>query len=91
MLTWSSWLALVGVDLLFAPDIAEMYPPGFATTISVGGLTEHLCGPHRPGHFAGYMTTRLPYFDQAVSALAVSEARLVAARRDRDHDNLRRH
>ncbi len=49
-------LALVGVDLLFAPDAAEMYPPGFATTVSVGGLTEHLCGPHRPGHFAGVAT-----------------------------------
>jgi pantoate--beta-alanine ligase len=49
-------LALVGVDLLFAPDVAEMYPPGFATTVSVGGLTEHLCGPHRPGHFAGVAT-----------------------------------
>jgi pantoate--beta-alanine ligase len=49
-------LALVGVDLLFAPDVAQMYPPGFATTVSVGGLTEHLCGPHRPGHFAGVAT-----------------------------------
>jgi pantoate--beta-alanine ligase len=49
-------LALVGVDLLFAPDVAEMYPPGFATTVGVGGLTEHLCGPHRPGHFAGVAT-----------------------------------
>jgi len=49
-------LTLVGVDLLFAPDVAEMYPPGFATTVSVGGLTEHLCGPHRPGHFAGVAT-----------------------------------
>ncbi|MGH6929904.1 MAG: pantoate--beta-alanine ligase [Dongiaceae bacterium] len=49
-------LALVGVDLLFAPDVAEMYPPGFATTVSVGGLTDHLCGPHRPGHFAGVAT-----------------------------------
>jgi pantoate--beta-alanine ligase len=49
-------LALVGVDLMFAPDVTEMYPPGFATIVSVGGLTEHLCGPHRPGHFAGVAT-----------------------------------
>jgi pantoate--beta-alanine ligase len=49
-------LALVGVDLMFAPDVAEMYPPGFATTVSTAGLTDHLCGPHRPGHFAGVAT-----------------------------------
>lgn len=46
----------LGVDLLFAPDVVEMYPPGFATTVGVGGLTDHLCGPHRPGHFAGVAT-----------------------------------
>lgn len=45
-----------GADLLFAPDAAEIYPPGFATTVSVAGLTDHLCGPHRPGHFAGVAT-----------------------------------
>ena len=38
------------------PTSAEMYPQGFATTVSVAGLTEHLCGPHRPGHFAGVAT-----------------------------------
>jgi pantoate--beta-alanine ligase len=46
----------VGADLLFAPAVEEIYPPGFATTVSVAGLTEHLCGPHRPGHFAGVAT-----------------------------------
>jgi pantoate--beta-alanine ligase len=49
-------LQLLGVDLLFAPEIDEIYPTGFATTVSVAGLTEHLCGPHRPGHFAGVAT-----------------------------------
>ena len=33
-----------------------MYPPGFATQIEVAGLSEGLCGPFRPGHFAGVAT-----------------------------------
>lgn len=45
-----------GVDVLFAPETAEIYPPGFATTVSVAGLTECLCGPLRPGHFDGVAT-----------------------------------
>lgn len=48
-----------GVDLLFAPPIGEMYPDGFATTVSVSGVTEVLCGdPGRrgPGHFDGVAT-----------------------------------
>lgn len=49
-------VAGVGADAVFAPDVAEMYPEGFATTVSVGGLTDGLCGPHRPGHFAGVAT-----------------------------------
>jgi pantoate--beta-alanine ligase len=49
-------VASVGADAVFAPDVAEMYPEGFATTVSVAGLTEGLCGPHRPGHFAGVAT-----------------------------------
>lgn len=49
-------LAAAGADLLFAPDLAEIYPEGFATTVAVGGLTRHLCGPHRPGHFEGVAT-----------------------------------
>jgi pantoate--beta-alanine ligase len=49
-------LAAGGCQLLFAPTVAEMYPPGFSTTISVGALAEGLCGPFRPGHFAGVAT-----------------------------------
>ena len=52
-------------DLLFAPDVGEMYPAGFATTVSVAGLTEHLCGPHRPGHFAGVATVVCKLLNQA--------------------------
>jgi len=45
-----------GADLAFAPSGAEMYPDGFATTVSVGGVTEGLEGAHRPGHFDGVTT-----------------------------------
>ena len=45
-----------GVDLLFAPDVGEMYPEGFATTVSVSGITDCLCGVSRPGFFAGVAT-----------------------------------
>ncbi len=49
-------LATVGVDAIFAPEVAEMYPQGASTTVTVGGLTEGLDGPFRPGHFAGVAT-----------------------------------
>src|SRR5215470_15922417 len=49
-------LAALGVDALFAPALGEMYAPNASTTVTVGGLTEHLCGPFRPGHFAGVAT-----------------------------------
>ena len=45
-----------GVDVLFAPPVDEIYPDGFATTVSVAGISEVLEGAHRPGHFAGVTT-----------------------------------
>ncbi|SDC84828.1 MULTISPECIES: pantoate--beta-alanine ligase [unclassified Candidatus Frackibacter] len=48
--------AEVGVDLIFAPQPEEIYLSGAATTVSVEGLTDHLCGAHRPGHFDGVCT-----------------------------------
>ena len=44
------------VDLVFAPEPSEMYPPGDATRVRVGGLAAPLCGPFRPGHFEGVAT-----------------------------------
>jgi pantoate--beta-alanine ligase len=48
--------AAEGVDVLFVPSVGEMYPSDAATTVHVAGLTEHLCGASRPGHFDGVTT-----------------------------------
>jgi pantoate--beta-alanine ligase len=48
--------AALGVDVLYAPAVAEVYPPGFATTVRVEGLSDVLEGAERPGHFAGVCT-----------------------------------
>ena len=48
--------AAAGVDLVFAPPVDAMYPPGFATSVTVGGIGDELEGGHRPGHFAGVAT-----------------------------------
>jgi pantoate--beta-alanine ligase len=45
-----------GVDLLFVPDVAEMYPVPVLTTVSVAGVSEPLEGEARPTHFAGVAT-----------------------------------
>src|SRR5580704_19621993 len=39
-----------GVDLVFAPSVEEMYPPGFGSNIRIAGVSEALEGAHRPGH-----------------------------------------
>lgn len=49
-------LAPLAADLLYVPDADQIYPPGFATTVSVAGVSEGLCGSHRPGHFDGVAT-----------------------------------
>jgi len=43
----------LGTHAIFAPEVEEMYPPGFQTRVLVDRLTQNLCGLHRPGHFDG--------------------------------------
>lgn len=48
--------ATAGVDAVYAPTAAEMYPPGFQTHVEPGDLADRLEGPMRPGHFRGVVT-----------------------------------
>ena len=54
--TDSRSLEAEGVDTLFAPDSAEMYPNGCVTTVNVSGIGDRLDGASRPGHFSGVAT-----------------------------------
>jgi pantoate--beta-alanine ligase len=52
-----------GVDVIFAPPVEEMYPPGFATWVVPEGAAEGLESAHRPGHFRGVATVCLKLFN----------------------------
>jgi len=56
-------LEAAGVDVLFAPEPKEMYPTGFATYVTVEGLSERLEGKSRPGHLRGVATVVLKLFE----------------------------
>lgn len=56
-------LTAAGVEVLFAPEINEIYPPGFRTYVNVEGLSERLEGRSRPGHFRGVATVVLKLFE----------------------------
>lgn len=51
-----------GVDVLFTPTPAALYPEGFSTSIEVGELGSKLCGESRPGHFSGVATVVVKLF-----------------------------
>jgi pantoate--beta-alanine ligase len=52
-----------GVDLVFLPEVAEVYPPGFRTFVEVTGLQDGMEGRSRPGHFRGVATVVLKLFN----------------------------
>ncbi|WP_170419874.1 pantoate--beta-alanine ligase [Ruegeria arenilitoris] len=57
-------LAPLGVDAIYVPDPDQIYPDGFATTVSVAGLTDVMEGEFRPGHFDGVATVVAKLFLQ---------------------------
>jgi len=73
-------LAEAGCSLLFAPTVAEMYPPGASTTVTVAGVSEPLDGAARPGHFVGVATV--------VTKLLLQAGPHVAAFGEKDYQQL---
>jgi pantoate--beta-alanine ligase len=60
-------LQTVGVDVIFAPVPGEVYPDGFTSTVSVGGVSEPLEGRMRPGHFDGVATVVTKLFGMTMA------------------------
>ena len=82
-------LAGQGVDIVFAPDPGQMYPPGYSTYVDVGEMGERLEGKHRPGHFRGVVTVVTKLFtivrpDRAYFGQKDGQQTLVIKRLNRD-------
>lgn len=60
-----------GVDIIFAPTAAAMYPQGYATYVDVEGITSGLCGASRPGHFRGVTTVVAKLFNIVQPRVAI--------------------
>lgn len=67
----AAMLAGAGCDMLFAPALEEVYPPGFSTEVRVRGLTECLCGAARPGHLDGVAQVVAKLLNQAGADYAI--------------------
>jgi pantoate--beta-alanine ligase len=64
-------LSELGVDVLFMPEVADMYSAQQATSVRVVKLSEHLCGEFRPGHFEGVATIVTKLFNVVQPDLAL--------------------
>lgn len=64
-------LSDLGVDAVFMPGPAEIYPPGFQTFVEVEELRKPLCGVSRPGHFRGVATVVLKLFNIVKPRIAI--------------------
>ncbi len=64
-------LAPLSVDVVYVPELEEIYPSDFATTISVSGVTDSLCGAFRKGHFDGVATIVAKLFCQTKADIAI--------------------